>query len=633
MLISLALAAVVAGGPHQAPPSCATRLFDDVRLHTGGARWDAAKELIADGSVNGSGLSGPARIATDLVTGATSVDDQIALAPERIVSSPSATWKQDLTRGVHRLDAPDARAAAISSAYLARNGYFRPANDPATFTCLPNAVEDGRPLRQVRVTPRGGRAVTLWVDPAAHVIVRTQQQAPSDVMTTSYGAYRQSDGLLLPYEIVDTNSRPEDTVVHSIRSYRIRTAVAATDFARPPDSRNQHFRNGATSTQIPADVTGGSPIVEAYVNGHGPLPFILDTGGHAILTADAAKQLGLVAQGGGVSGGAAEGTIAQQYAHVDSLRIGDAEITGFPMFVIPYDQNFSNRGPGKTPLAGILGLEVFERFVVTVDYANGTLRLQSPEGFAPPVDAMSVPIVFQDDMPLTYGRADGATGLFGVDTGNSGGIFLFGDFLRRNGFFARYSLGAAGQSMGTGGAVHSSTYRLDALDLGGLEMRNFVTNFVVQQHGSFGSRTEAGNIGHDVLAQFTLTTDYTRGRMYLRRNPNAPLPSYTRTGLVLRGFDAARHLIVGSIVPNSPASEAGVLPGDIVVAVDGKPTETLSIADLFAFTRLPLGTAVHFSVSTGSAAPRDVTLTLRELLCNPNAPSCSPSVQVAPPTH
>jgi hypothetical protein len=633
MLISLVLAAAVAGGPHHAPPSCATHPFEDVRSHTGGARWDAAKELVADGTVNGSGLSGPARIATDLVTGATSVDDHVALAPERIVSSPTATWKQDLTRGVHRLDAPDARAAAISSAYLARNGYFRPANDPATFTCLPDTVEDGRSLRQVRVTPHGGRAVTLWVDPAAHVIVRTQQQAPSDVMTTSYGAYRESGGLLLPHEIIDTDSRPEDTEIHSIRSYRVRTAVAAADFARPPDSVNQHFRNGATSTQIPADVTSGSPIVEAYVDGHGPLPFILDTGGHAILTADAAKQLGLVAQGGGVSGGGGEGTIAQQFTHVHSLRIGDAEITDFPMFVIPYDQNFSNRGPGKAPLAGILGLEVFERFAVTIDYANQTLRLQPPGSFVPPADEMSVPIVFQDDMPLAYGRADGARGLFGVDTGNSGGIFLFGDFLRRNGFFARYGQGAASQSMGTGGAVQSSTFRLDALDFGGLEMRNFVTNFVVQQHGSFGSRTEAGNIGHDVLAQFTLTTDYAHGRMYLRRNPNAPLPSYTRTGLAIGGFDAARHLVVRSIVPNSPASEAGLLPGDFVVAIEGKPTETLSIADLFAFTRLPLGTPVHFSVSTGIAAPRDVTLTLRELLCNPNAASCSPSVEPAPRTH
>ena len=602
-------------------------------MHTGGARWNTTKELVADGTVDESGLSGPARIATDLVTGATSVDDRIALAPERIVSSPSATWKQDLTRGVHRLDAPDARAAAVSSAYLARNGYFRPASDPATFTCLPDSTEDGRPLRRVRIAPRGGRTVTLWIDPAAHVIVRTQQQAPSDVATTSYGAYREAGGLLLPHEIVETTSRPEDTAVHSIQSYRVHDAVTASDFAQPPDPVNQHFLNATSLTQIAADVTGGSPIIEAYVDGHGPLPFILDTGGHAILTADAAKQLGLVAQGGGVSGGAGEGTVAQQYTHVHSLRIGDAQITDFPMFVIPYDQNFSNRGPGKPPLAGILGLEVFERFAVTVDYANQTLRLQSPGSFVPSPDDVAVPIVFQDDMPLAYGRADGALGLFGVDTGNSGRIFLFGDFLRSHGFFARYGQGAASQSMGTGGAVHSSTFRLDALDFGGLEMRNFVTDFVVQQHGSFGSRTEAGNIGHDVLAQFTLTTDYARGRMYLRRNPNAPLPVYTRIGLVIGGFDAGRHLIVGSVVANSPASEAGIQPGDVIVALEGKPTESFSLAALFAFTRLPVGAQLRISVSTGSAAPRDVTLTLRELLCNPHAASCSPSVEVDPHVH
>jgi len=152
----------------------------------------------------------------------------------------------------------------------------------------------------------------------------------------------------------------------------------------------------------------------------------------------------------------------------------------------------------------------------------------------------------------------------------------------------------------------------------------------VQQHGSFGSRTEAGNLGHDVLVQFTPTFDYARGRMYLARNANAPLPVFTRTGLTIGGFDPARHLVVAGIVPSSPASEAGVRAGDLIVALDGKPTESLAPAALFAFTRLPLGAQLRMTIVSGSAAPREITLTLRELLCNRAAASCAPSVQPAP---
>src|ERR1700736_576557 len=493
MLISMALAAVSPCVPAAVPSQCpaATALFRDVRAHTGGARWDAVKELIADGTVTAAGLTGRTRIATDLASGATSTADDSPVAREWIVTSQAATWKQDLTLGVHRLDAPDARAAARTACYLARNGYFDPTGDPPSFACVTDVSEDGRTLRRVRIVPRNGRTVSVWIDPAAHVVVRMQQQAPTSFATVHYGAYRETGGLVLPHEIVETDGRAEDTIVRSIRASRLLRTASAADFRRPPDPANQRITTGAASTQVAIDVDSGAPVVDAYVNGQGPLPFILDTGGHAILTADAAKQLGLTAQGGGVSGGAGEGTITEQYARVRSLRIGDAEITGFPMFVIPYDKQFSDRGPVKRPLAGILGLEVFERFAVTVDYAHRTLRLQTPQSFTPRAGDVELPILFQDDMPLAYADADGARGLFGIDTGNSGRVFLFGNFLRRNGFFGRYSGGAASQSMGTGGAVQSNTFRLRELTFGGLAMHNFVTGVVVQQKGWFSSRPEA----------------------------------------------------------------------------------------------------------------------------------------------
>ena len=628
MFVSLALAVAVASPAHAAASSVcpAAALFRAVRDETGGTRWDAARELIADATVFEAGLAGRSQLATDLVSGATSTADRNAVASERIVSEPAFAWKQDLTGGVHRLDAPDARAAARTSAYLARHGYFRPATDPAGMTCLSDVSEDGRVLRRMRIAPHGGRAVTVWVDPVARVVVRTQEQAPMDLETTHYGAYRETAGLLLPYEIIETDGVAADTVERSIRTYRITRTVRAADFAQPPDSTNQRFAGGRSSTEVAIDVSFGSPVVNAYVNGHGPLPFILDTGGHAILTADAAKELGVTGRGGGASGGAGEGTITEQYARVRSLRIGDAEITDFPMFVIPYGKDFSDRGPGVPPLAGILGLEVFERFAVTVDYVHHRLFLRTPQSYAPRAGDATVPLLFQDDMPLAYATADGARGLFGIDTGNSGPIYLFGDYLRHYGFFARYTNGVAGRSSGSGGAVRSSTHRLRELDFGGLSMHDFVAGFVVQQRGSFSSRTEAGNLGHDVLAQFTVTTDYARGAMYLHREAGASLPVFTRTGIVGGTRDAQGHPIVAVVMHDSPAAAAGIAAGDVITAIDGTPTEQLSLSQLIALSRRPVGTQIRLTAKTGTNQ-RDVTLTLRELLCNPGTPRCGPWVE------
>src|ERR1700733_3415896 len=629
MLVSATLAAALIGAHPHANAACdAAALFRGVRAHTGGARWDAAKELVADGTVVSEGLPGRTRIATDLGSGATSTADDQDIVKTRLVISASATWKQDLTGGVHPLDAPGARAAARTSAYLARNGYFRPATDPASFACLPDVTEDDRTLRRVRITPRGGRPAAVWVDPAAHVVVRTQEQAPTYLSTTHYGAYRQDAGLLLPHEIVETSGSTENTVVRMIRAYRVQRTVTAADFMRPPDSANQRIRTGATSTEVPIEPGRGLTVVNAFVNGHGPLPFILDTGGHAILTTDAARELGVTARGGGVSGGGGEGSITEQYARVQCLRIGDAEITDFPMFVIPFGKGLTDRGPGKTPMAGILGLEIFERYAVTLDFAHHVLRLQTPRSFTPRSDDVAVPLMFQDDMPLAYAAADGARGLFGIDSGNSGTTLLFGDYLRHHGFFRRYEQGAEQQSSGAGGLVRQTAFRLRELELGGLAMHNFVTGFVVQQKGSFSSRTEAGNIGYDVLSQFTLTTDYRRGRMYLHRNPNAPLPPYTRTGLAGFSRDAENHLVVGTVLPSSPASEAGLTKGDVILAVEGTPTDKLSYAELAAKIPPALGAPIRLTVKTKDGQ-RDVTLILRELLCNPGANPCGPWVSPA----
>ena len=626
MLALLALAAQLAAQP-VTPPRCdSAALFRDVRAHTGGARWDAVKELVAEGRVVSSGLAGRMRIADDLTSGARSVFDDRGIVVTRLVTSPALTWKQDLTHGVHRLDAPDARAAARTSAYLTRRGYFHPASDPASFACLSDVDETGTTLRRIRIAPRGGRPVTIWIDPAAHVVVRTQQQAPLDLETVNYGAYRTTNGLLLPHEIIETSGRGEDSTVRTIVAYRVLNHRAAADFGRPPDPTNQRIAGG--STRVPFTDEHGEAIVEAYVDGHGPLPFILDTGGHAILTADAAKQLGLVGRGGGVSGGGGEGTISTQYAPVRRLRIGGAEITGFPMFIIPYGKDFSDRGPGKPPLAGILGLEIFERFVVTIDYAHQTLRLQTPSTFARPKTSVAVPLFFQDDMPLTYAAADGARGVFGIDTGNGGRTVLIGDYVHHHPVFRRYTGTVTPQGSGTGGAVHGMSIRLRTLDFGGLALHNFVSGIVVQQKGAFSSRTEAGNIGHDVLSQFALTTDFRDGLLYLHRDPNAPLPTYTRSGVTRIKRDAHNRVVVSQVLSGSPAADAGLAAGDVILTIDGRPTETLDAVHVYAASRQAAGTSLRLTVEANGTT-RDVNLKLRELLCNTGAVRCSEWVEPA----
>ncbi|MBI5094072.1 MAG: trypsin-like peptidase domain-containing protein [Candidatus Hydrogenedentes bacterium] len=74
-------------------------------------------------------------------------------------------------------------------------------------------------------------------------------------------------------------------------------------------------------------------------------------------------------------------------------------------------------------------------------------------------------------------------------------------------------------------------------------------------------------------------------------------------------------VIIGDVDPLGPAAEAKILPGDIMLSIDGKSTNARFVEDLPKVRKLmadlPVGKAVSIAVSRGGA-PMDITLTTVE---------------------
>jgi hypothetical protein len=506
---ALALALLLAAGPagaQPAPPS-PTDLLAQVKAATGGQRWDAVRGLTAVGVKTSFGLSGPYRAAEDLVTGRFARGADYGLFANAEGLDEGGRWRMDNSGAVHPLDSDEARAVAATEAYLASRGYLFPDRAGARLVRLPPATEDGRTFERIEATPQGGGAVALWIARDDRRLRRAVFEVDGRTETIRYGDYRPVGGLWLPFDIVTGNGDQPDVGEARIARYDL-NAMAADPRRPARDPADSRIAGGAPVAYAPfrRDSMTGFAIVEASIDGHGPLPFILDTGGHDILTPAAARSLGLPLKGSGFSLGAGEGSSPTQFTKVGRVALGEAEMRDQPFVVLGLDLGQAMNADGRpVPIAGILGLELFERFTVTLDPAAGRIALRLPAADAP---AGGAPIRFTSDMPLARAAVDGREGWFALDTGNNAQVILFKAWVDAQDHPGWFDVTLDVTGSGVGGAVVFRQGRAGEIALAGRTLQGLPVLLAPERAGSLSSKAAAGNIGESVLSRYAVTFDY-----------------------------------------------------------------------------------------------------------------------------
>ncbi|WP_130619182.1 aspartyl protease family protein [Dyella amyloliquefaciens] len=593
------------------PALASTANDPDTLLHAlrqayGGTHWNQAVALQADGKETGDDLAGPWHMLVDLRNGqfVNRMRNEVFAAAEG--ADAQGRWREDITGLVHPLDSDEARTVGITENWLRRFG-FLDTHAPVSYRVLPDAQEKGHSWQRIEATPAGGRTVTLWIDPATHRLDRATWPSSFLVVTQRYGDYRDVNGLKLPFRIETSSANlagnADGSSIDVVESYKVLDATPTAELRRPDGKvRDVTMANGARTATTRLRVEGGIVLVDVSIDGRPPMPFILDTGGHAILTSDAAKLLGFATKGNGVSGGSGSGTMSTSYTKVHDTALVDAHVRDLTYTVLPYPFGFYERGDGA-PIAGILGLEMFERFAITFDYDRDELRL-SPydQGEAPAaMKGDAVALRFTDDMPLVTAQQDGHTGTFGIDTGNAGYVLTFPQWAGRNGISARYAAGLPIPTGGVGGLFIAHVAHAQQLVLGQQHLDNVVAMLTREDAGATGNPSEAGNIGQDILSRFNVHFDYRRQQMVLMPRAKATEWNYGMAGFrAEKKPDHPDRFDVINVMPGSPAQQAGLKQGDAILAANGKPATTLSFGTLRDMsTHLPEGAPLSLKLADG----------------------------------
>jgi hypothetical protein len=517
----------------------------------------------------------------------------VAGLPESNGSDGATAWVQDWSGTVHRLDAAHARRVAATDAWFDRRSWCAPGALGATSTRAVRRAQGGRTFDVVRTVPRGGVPVEIWFDAASGLPDRTIVRLNEVTRIVRFADWRDVGGTAVPF--VRQFEYPEDGDVETLTTETIgsRHAARAAEFSPPATRNDVRMARGARSTTVPIRIERHKILVDVMLNGRGPFPFVLDTGGHFILTTATVRKLGLT-------------VLAPGFVRVRELRIGDAIVRDNLAHRTSYSLARVERGP-LPPKAGWLGIELFARFAAIIDPDARTLTLRPLREPAARYAGVRVPFTFDEDAPLVACRIDRVPGDCMIDTGNAGATIVEGHWAHAVGLSRRFARG-----LDAGGGVRLARA---AVDIGAVHLpREIVAAYPPAARGSESTTVEAAILSETLHERYVTAIDYRQGAMWFApARHRTPLP-FSRTGLQLRrrtdgAFDVA------FVFARSPAAAAGVRAGDRIVAIDGKPARAVTPDDLVALDTAPVGTTRTYRLVDGrSNVVRAVKIRSAELL-------------------
>jgi hypothetical protein len=352
----------------------------------------------------------------------------------------------------------------------------------------------------------------------------------------------------------------------------------------------------ASAVSIPFELANWHIMLAVTVNDSRPLAFVLDTGDkYAILDRDRAKELGLQLGADvkvrGTSSQSATGAFLRDVAfHISGLPAFSGPVT----LAIPL-KNLAPRF-GRD-FDGIVGADFIQAFVVELDYQARTITLHDSRTFAYAGPGESIPITLNPaghpvlDGEVTPIGSDPITGKFIVDIGASGTVTLDSPFVAEHHLPGRNLTTIKGMGVGgVGGDAAGRIGRLAALKIGTLTVRSPTAFFSEDTAGANAGTGTAGSIGARVLSRFKLFLDYSHGRIIFEPNATfADAFDRASSGLLIEaeGNDY-KTFRVKEVLQNSPGSEAGLRPADVIIAIDARSASELTLSELLELFERPV---------------------------------------------
>ncbi len=348
--------------------------------------------------------------------------------------------------------------------------------------------------------------------------------------------------------------------------------------------------NDRDQVRIPFEIYNNLIVVPVKLNGIIPLKFVVDSGVRSsILTDKVITDILQLPYSRKITvSGPGDYMVLEAYV-VNEVELHMEGVIGKDQAILVLEEDYLHlKNYLGADVHGLIGHDIFNRFVVEINYSRKILTLYEPEHFKPGRRYTEMPLTVEDTKPYLYANiqindTSRLKGKLMVDTGASHALMLNANSdenITIPDLFIDTNIGR-----GLGGPISGKISLIDRIDFNDFEFEDVVASFPDPESypDSIGLIYRNGTIGGELLSRFTVIFDYFNEKIYFRKNSKYKQDfGYNMSGLTVtaRGDDLNKF-IISNVRDGSPADEADLRINDQIIYLQGIGAEDFTLNDMY----------------------------------------------------
>ena len=352
---------------------------------------------------------------------------------------------------------------------------------------------------------------------------------------------------------------------------------------------------GKSRMTIPFERHNNLIVIPVTINNTLKLRFILDTGvQYPILTEKIfAEHLGLdFNRKITIQGPGEQDSIQAHIVQNVELSLPGGVTSGFNQAMLVLEEDYlelsNNMG---TPIYGIIGYDIFSRFVVEINFDENFIVLHEPKKYRARRSNKKVPLKVVNTKPYIEVQVSKTEQAYKnmhlmIDTGASHALLL--DNPTDDSLLPDQNITSV-IGRGIGGPINGYLGRLHDVKIGKFQFEKAIASFPVK--GDYGQSIKRGSrngtIGGELISRFNLTFDYFQGYLYVRPNKSYHQGfEHDMSGMNISADGTGlKQMKINDVRVNSPAYNAGLRSGDKIVTINGYDLHQIKFSNVSTLLR------------------------------------------------